>query len=147
MNTPLEVALLARKDAIVANAVLRERIAKNDARIRRLDREIATLGGPPQPRRNVIGLRVRAQRGELSRAMYDLLRHTERATANDLARVIAKANGISFADSAIMDTLRESCLEAFKRAERKRLVRRIATKARADNGRSALWTLAVHNGR
>src|SRR5262245_24832692 len=101
MNTPLEAALIRRKDAIVAIAVHRERIAKIEAHIRRLDREINTLGGPPQPRRNVLGLRVRAQRGELSRAMYDLLRRKGRVTANDLARVIAKANGVRFADTAI----------------------------------------------
>lgn len=142
MNTPLEAALIARKDTIIANAVLGERIAKNDARIRRLDREIAKLDGPPRPRRDVLGLRVRAQRGEFSRAMYDLLRRKGIVTANDLARVIAKANGISFADTAIMDALRESCLDAFKRAERKRMVRRIATNAHADNGRSAQWRLA-----
>jgi hypothetical protein len=139
--TPLETALMARKDTIVANAVLRERIAKNEARIRMLDREINALGGPPQPHRNVLGLRVRARRGEIARAMYDLLRRKGRVTANDLARIIAKANGVSFADTAIIDALRESALEAFKRAERKGSVRRIANRARADNGRSAIWQL------
>jgi hypothetical protein len=93
-----------------------------------LDAQIATMGGrklaPAKPR-----LPFRAK-GEMQRELFALLRKQGIATAADLAAVMLARRGLMAADCKSAYAMRQRCIQAFKRCERRGLVRQVGQRGR-----------------
>jgi hypothetical protein len=140
-RTPLQIALRKRAEALASVEVRRRSIARLEARVAALDAQIAAMGGrklaPAKPR-----LPVRAK-GEMQREMFDLLRKQGSATAADLAAIMVRRFKLpDDADTAY--AMRQRCIQAFKRCERRGLVKCIGRSKgkRRPMGRFAVWALA-----
>lgn len=139
-RTPLQIALRKRAEALASIEVRRRSIARLEARVAALDAEIAALGGrklaPAKPR-----LPVRAN-GEMQREMFELLRKQGRATAADLAAVMLRRFKLPN-DAATTYAMRQRCIQAFKRCERRGLVRCVGRSMgkRRSAGRFMVWSL------
>lgn len=121
-RTPLQVALRKRQEALNSIEVRKRAIARLEARVATLDANIAALGGRLIPER-APRLPFRAK-GEMQRAMFELLRAKGEATAADLAAKMLQHHGIAGQhDRAAAYAMRQRCIQAFKRCERKGLVR------------------------
>lgn len=119
-RTPLQIALRARADALRSIETRKRSIAALEARIHRIDEEIAALGGRLIPERT-LRLPFRAH-GEMQRALFDLLRERGSATSADLAEIMLARSGHA-ADCKSAYAMRQRAIQAFKRCERAGLVR------------------------
>lgn len=139
-RTPLQIALRKRQEALNSIEVRKRSIAALEARVAALDAEIDRLGGrinpPAAPR-----LPFRAK-GEMQRELFELLRRKGAATAADLAEIMLERYGLDASDKATAYAMRQRCIQAFKRCERKGSVRRVAT-----TGRFSAFALNLAHGR
>lgn len=140
-RTPLQIALRKRQEALNSIEVRKRSIAALEARVAALDAQIAAMGGrinpPAKPR-----LPFRAK-GEMQRALFDLLREKGEATAADLAAVMLAKAGLDAADSKAAYAMRQRCIQAFKRCERAGLVRNVGGAGKG--GRFKRWSLSNNN--
>lgn len=120
-RTPLQIALRKRQDALNSIEVRKRAIAKLEARVAALDAQIAELGGTKERKPR---LPFRAK-GEMQRALFDLLREKGEATAADLAAIMLERHGLDASDKATAYAMRQRCIQAFKRCERGGLVRHV----------------------
>jgi hypothetical protein len=142
-RTPLQIALRRRKQAVNSIEVHRRGIASLEARIAELTAEIEALGGEPKPKKIVIDLR---SKGEMQRALFDMLRERGEITAEDLARAMAVEYKLPF-EGAVAQTLRKRAAGCFARNERQGRVRQVGwseskTGKRA-HGRFKRFALAI----
>jgi hypothetical protein len=121
MRTPLQIALRKRQEALNSIEVRKRSIAELERRVIDLDAQIADMGGRLIPERE-LRLPFRAK-GEMQRALFALLREKGEATAADLAAVMLAARGIEAADFQSAYAMRQRCSQAFKRCEKRKLVR------------------------
>jgi len=140
MRTPLQIALRKRSQAFASIEVRRRSIAALEARIAELDAEIAALGGRLIPERKP-RLPFRAH-GEMQRAMFTLLKQKGEATAADLAAVMLSAKGLK-ADDRTAWAMRQRCIQAFKRCERRGLVQHVGGVGKG--GRFKRWAIRAPN--
>lgn len=136
-RTPLQIALRKRANALASIEVRRRAITRLEARVAALDAQIAAMGGrinpPAKPR-----LPFRAK-GEMQREMFKLLRKQRTATAADLAAVMLARYGLMAADCKSAYAMRQRCIQAFKRCERRGLVRHVEGVGKG--GRFKVWAL------
>lgn len=141
-RTPLQIALRKRQEALNSIEVRKRSIAALEARVAELDAQIAAMGGrinpPAKPR-----LPFRAK-GEMHRALFDLLRERGTATAADLAAVMLARAGLDAAHSKSAYAMRQRCIQAFKRCERRGLVKHAGGVGKG--GRFKTWHLAGESG-
>lgn len=137
-RTPLQTALRKRQEALNSIEVRKRSIVALEARVVALDAKIGRLGGrinpPAKPR-----LPGRAK-GEMQRALFDLLRAKGEATAADLADVMLKLYGYDEDDPAVRYAMRQRCIQAFKRCERAGLVCHVSGVGKG--GQFKRWSLA-----
>lgn len=140
MRTPLQIALRKRAEALASIEVRRRAIARLEARVASLDAQIAAFGGRKIPAAKA-RLPFRAK-GEMQREMFDLLRKRGAATAADLAAIMLRRFKLPN-DPAAAYAMRQRCIQAFKRCERRGLVKCVGRSPgkRRKAGRFKLWAL------
>lgn len=141
-RTPLQIALRKRAEALASIDVRRRAIARLEARVVALDAQITALGGPKLTRTPRLPFRAK---GEMQRAMFDLLREKGSATAADLAAVMLARFGLDPTDKPAAFAMRQRCIQVFKRCERRGLVRQCGWSVgkRRKHGRFKRWELAT----
>jgi hypothetical protein len=139
-RTPLQIALRKRAEALASIEVRRRSIARLEARVAALDAEIAAMGGRKLTLTPRLPFRAK---GEMQRALFDLLREKGRATAADLAAVMLARYGLNASDKRVAYAMRQRCIQAFRRCERRGLVKCVGRSKgkRRKAGRFKLWAL------
>lgn len=137
MRTPFQIARRKRQEALNSIEVRKRSIAALEARVATLEAEIAALGGNTMVRKPRLPFRAK---GEMQRALFDLLREKGEATADDLARLMLSRFGLDAPDKNTVWAMRQRCIQAFKRCERNGLVRHITGVGKG--GKFKVWALA-----
>ncbi len=123
MRSPLNAARRAafrkRSEALASIQLRRKEIERLTARVAELDAEIDRLGGPAKPRTQTIP----SSQGVMQRALFDLLRERGSATSAELAALVIERMGLDAGDGAVVARMRGRASLAFKRCERRELVR------------------------
>lgn len=79
----------------------------------------------------------------MQRELFDLLRRQQTATAADLAAIMLERFGLDASDKATAYAMRQRAIQAFKRCERRGLVRHVG--GAGEGGRFKVWMLIVNN--
>ncbi len=136
MRSPLNIArrkaFRKRSEALASIALRRQEIARLEARVDDLDAEIERLGGPAKPKSQT----VPSSQGVLQRALFDLLLAQGSASSAELAAVVIAIMALDANDSETVARMRGRAVLAFKRCERRGLVRHMNGK------RPKRWALA-----
>lgn len=121
-RTPIQIALRKRQEALNSIAVRRRAIARLEARVAELDAQIAAMGGRKVTFTERLPFRAK---GEMQRALFDLLRERGTITSADLAAVMLARYGLDAADAAMAYAMRQRAIQCLKRCERRGLVHHV----------------------
>lgn len=136
-RTPLQIALRKRQEALNSIEVRKRSITALERRVAKLDAQIAALGGRRIPEARP-RLPFRAK-GEMQRALFELLREKCEVTAADLAAVMMEHYGIRQLDGAEAYAMRQRCIQCLKRNERAGRVYHVGGVGKG--GRFKIWRL------